>query len=347
MGDPHRGVGGVDTLAARAGRAVDVHPDVLLVDLHLVGRFDHRHHIHPGKAGLPAVLVVERGDADQAVGAVLAGQRPVRVRGLYHERGRLDAGLFGVGGVVDGRGVAVALRPAQVHPHQHLRPVGGVHPSGLGLDRDQRVPLVVVAGQQRPHLELVDLPAQPPGFRLHLDPGRRVVLGLSQLVQHLDVVQPAPQLGHPPDVALNMGQPAGHPLGGLRVVPQAGAAGPLFEVGRLPAERAKIEHGLDAGQRRGQLLELGGDVDGHGIAGYAAAPDRAVAAGVGMPWPPRPAGAANAVRPGLTGTDQIRPGHSPTSATAPARRQHRSRRWPPGTDPRCSYGGRRPAPGEP
>ena len=90
-----------------------------------------------GERGLAPRLVVERRDPHQPVHAVLAGQRAVGERRLHHERRRLDAGLLGVGRVEDLGRVVVALGPAQVHPHQHLGPVGGVGAAGAGVDRDR------------------------------------------------------------------------------------------------------------------------------------------------------------------------------------------------------------------
>ena len=52
---------------------------------------------------------------------------------------------------------------------QHLGPVGGVDAAGLGADRDQRLARVVLPGQQRADLELVD--ARAKGDDLGLDLG--------------------------------------------------------------------------------------------------------------------------------------------------------------------------------
>ena len=150
---PDRGVGGVHALAAGPAGPVHVDPDLVLGDVDVVGLLDHRHHVHAGERGLPAALVVVLGDADHPVRAVLAAQRAVGVGRVDRERGGLDPGLFGVGGVVDLGRVAVPLRPAQVHAQQVLRPVGGVRAAGLGVDRDQRLPGVVLAGQQGPDLQ--------------------------------------------------------------------------------------------------------------------------------------------------------------------------------------------------
>src|SRR5690606_22245981 len=145
VGDADRRVGGVHALAAGTGGAVDVDAELLLVDLDVVGLLDDRNDVHPGEGGLATALVVERADPDQAVGAVLTAQRAVRVGGLDREGGGLDAGLFGVRGLVDLRGVALALGPQQEHAQQHLRTVGGVDATGLGVDGHQRFALVVLA----------------------------------------------------------------------------------------------------------------------------------------------------------------------------------------------------------
>ena len=80
----------------------------------------------------------------------------VRVRHLDREGGRLEARLLGVGGVVDLGGVTVALGPAQVHPHQHLGEVGGVHPAGAGADGHHGLAGVVLPGEQGADLHLLD-----------------------------------------------------------------------------------------------------------------------------------------------------------------------------------------------
>ena len=112
----------------------------------------------------------------------LDGEVPERVRHVDLEGRRLEAGLLGVGGVHDLRRVAVALGPAQVHPHEHLGEVGGVDATGAGADRDDGLALVVLPRQQGADLELADVLLQ----------GREVALGLVErggvvlLLAHLD-----------------------------------------------------------------------------------------------------------------------------------------------------------------
>jgi hypothetical protein len=197
------------------------------------------------------------------VGALLHRQRAVGVGLLDGERGRLDAGLLGVGHVVDLGRVLVPLRPPQVHPHEHLGPVGGVHSPGLRPDRHERLAGVVLARQQRPHLELVDDGADAGQLALGLGGGGLVALLLGHLVHQGDVVEAAAQLLDPAQVALEVGEPGGDRLSGLDVVPEVRGRGLLFEVGDLVAHVVDPEHGLDGLQSRVQFVEYDGEVSGH------------------------------------------------------------------------------------
>ena len=108
-----------------------------------------------GREGrLAATLVVEGADAHEAVGAGLDAQRAVGVGGLDLEGRRLQARLFGVGGVHDLRRVAVTLGPAQVHAQEDLGEVGGVHAARAASDRNDGVALVVLTVQQRADFEV-------------------------------------------------------------------------------------------------------------------------------------------------------------------------------------------------
>ena len=184
VGDPDGGVGGVDALAARPARPEHVDPHLVLGDLDVVGLLDDGQDVDARERGLPAALVVVLGDAHHPVRAVLAAQRAVGVGRLDGEGGRLDPGLFRVGGVVDLGRVAVPLGPAQVDPPQPLGPVGRVGPAGLGVDGDQRLAGVVLARQQGPDLQLVDLVADRGQLAGRLLAGRLVVLALGQLEHH-------------------------------------------------------------------------------------------------------------------------------------------------------------------
>ena len=66
---------------------------------------------------------------------------------------------------------------------------------------------VVLAGQQGADLELGDRLGEVDELRLGLGQGVRVVLGLGELEQHGEVVDPATQRLDPVDLALHVGQP--------------------------------------------------------------------------------------------------------------------------------------------
>ena len=253
VGQADRRVGGVDALAARAAGAVDVDADLVVGDLDLVGLLDDGHHLDGGERRLPAALVVERADPDQPVGARLDGQRPVGVRRLDGEGGRLDAGLLGVGGVVDLGGVAVPLGPAQVHPHQHLGEVGGVDATGARADGDERLARVVLTGEQRAHLERLDGLAERNLVSACLGEGVFVVLRLCEFDQDGEVVEAGAQAGDAVVLGLQDGQAAGHPLRIGLVVPQVGHRDFFAQLGDLGPHPVEVEHGLDAAEDGAEL----------------------------------------------------------------------------------------------
>ena len=254
------------------GRAVDVDAQLLLVDLDVVGALHHRRHLDPGERGLPAALVVERRDADEPVGALLDRERAVGERGVHRERGRLDPGLLGVGGVVDVGAVAVPLGPAQVHPHQHLGEVGGVDPAGLGPDGDQRLALVVLARQQGAHLQRGDVLAQ-------LGP---LGVGVGDRARRRPRPRPARRApGRSSSRRRSSSSRRSSPWAcASRLVTFCAASGSFHrsgcpawsdEVGDLGAQRGQVGDRLDALQGAGELLQVGGGVGVHNAPGYAVA----------------------------------------------------------------------------
>ncbi len=220
----------------------------------------HRQHLDFGERRLAPALVVERADPHQPVGALLDRQRAVGERRVHRERRALDPGLFGVGGVEHLDGVLVLLGPADVHPHQHLGPVGGVHPAGAGADGDQRLALVVFAGQQGAHLERPRCrraaPCSSASASARASAAAAPLLLGSHLVEHRQVVEPPPQLLDPAQLALGVGQLAGHLLRVRLVVPQLGIGRLVLELLDAAAQTVDVEHPL----HRGQGGVEGGDV---------------------------------------------------------------------------------------
>jgi hypothetical protein len=65
----------------------------------------------------------------------------------------------------------VALRPLEVHPQQHVRPVGGLGPAGAGADREDRVLRVVLAAEQEQRALPLELRGQGRGLTLEVGLG--------------------------------------------------------------------------------------------------------------------------------------------------------------------------------
>jgi hypothetical protein len=125
----------------------------------------------------------------------------------------------------------VALRPAEVHPQEHLGPVGGLRAARTGADRQEGRPFVVGTGEQqrRPLAEEVELerggvPLElglelaVRGFEEQFDRGQQVVgAGIE--------VAPDGDLG-PETVGF-----AKDLLGGSAVVPEPGCLGQRLDLG--------------------------------------------------------------------------------------------------------------------
>jgi hypothetical protein len=230
----------------------------------VVGALDQRDDLDRGEAGLPAPLVVERADPDQPVGARLDVEVPERIRRLDLEGGRLEPGLLRVARVEDGRRVAVPLRPAQVHPHEHLGEVGRVDASGAGADGDDGLALVVLAREEGAHLELADVPLEGGQLTLGLRHGLRVatVLG-AHLDERLEVLDALVHPDDPLELGVGPRQLGRDPLGPLLVVPEVRDGGLLLQVGDLAAQPVEVGHLAHRVHRRAQGPDLLGIVDSH------------------------------------------------------------------------------------
>ena len=142
-------VGLVDVLAAGALGAEGVDPDLVPVELDLDVVVDLGQHLDQGERRLAPVLRVERADPDEAVDAALGAQPAVGAPAVDRHGHALEPGLLPFLLVEDLGLEAVALGPAQVHPQQHLGPVGRLGAAGAGADRQEGVAVVVLAGEQQ------------------------------------------------------------------------------------------------------------------------------------------------------------------------------------------------------
>src|SRR6185437_1189657 len=173
VGDPHSGVGLVDVLAAGAGGTVGVDPQVGLVDVDGDALLDQRADVDLGEAGVAAAGGVEWADPDQAVDAALGGEEAIGVLAAGDEGRRLEAGLLPRRGLRHLDVEAAPFGPAEVHAQEDLGPVLGVGAAGAGMDGDDGVARVVLAGEEARLFELrqsrLDRRQLPLEFVLDLD----------------------------------------------------------------------------------------------------------------------------------------------------------------------------------
>ena len=153
VGDAHRGVGGVDALAARAGGAEDVDTQIVRVDLD-VDVFGLGQDEHAGGAGVQPALRLGDGDALHAVHASLVLQPAEDARagslGPQRETDVLVAAEVAFGRVENLRRPPGPLGETQIHAQQIAGEEGRLLAALTGLDLQDRVFGVVrVARQQQ------------------------------------------------------------------------------------------------------------------------------------------------------------------------------------------------------
>jgi hypothetical protein len=135
----------------------------------------------------------------------------------------------------------VPLRPAEVHPEEHLRPVGRLGASGAGADREDRGTFVVLAGEEQLGALPIEVPGE--GLALAIALGRELlVAGLpDELAERLELggaaLEAAPQLDDGP---LGVGL-AEDPLGGSLVVPEARDRRQRFELAEVALPGGKVK----------------------------------------------------------------------------------------------------------
>src|SRR5205807_425256 len=143
------------------------------------------HDLDERERGVPAVVLVERRDAHQAVDAVLRSQQAVSPRPSHYEGGALQARLL-TARLVDDLGLETAsLGPLEVHAHQHLDPVLRLHPTLADRDGDDGVVVGVGVGEEKVELVRAQLVLDRRALLLDLRLELRIALG--QLVQLAEV----------------------------------------------------------------------------------------------------------------------------------------------------------------
>src|SRR5207245_3436451 len=125
------------------------------VDLGL--SLDLRRRVDEGERRLAALLEVEGRDPHQAMRAALVLQVPIGVLAVDRERRALEPGLFTGRALEDLRTEPAPLGPAEIHPDEHLGPVGRVGAADAGADREERRPIVVRTAELGFEARLLDL----------------------------------------------------------------------------------------------------------------------------------------------------------------------------------------------
>src|SRR6185312_13151883 len=121
--ETHSRLGLVHVLATGPARPHDLHPHIFLVDLDLDAVVDHRIDDDAGKGRMPARVRIEGRDAHKPMHAVFALEPAIGVVALDRDGRRLDAGALAFAFLDPIDLVAVLLRPAHIHAHQHAGPI--------------------------------------------------------------------------------------------------------------------------------------------------------------------------------------------------------------------------------
>jgi hypothetical protein len=135
----------------------------------------------------------------------------------------------------------MALGPAEVHPEQHLGPVGGLGATGAGADRQDRRSLVVLAVEEELRPLSTEVAFQRRAFPIELGAQLGVVGLLEELGGRLEIPGTGEEAVPEIDLGAEAVGLAKDLLGGALVVPEAGLAGQGLQIGkaRLPGRKVK------------------------------------------------------------------------------------------------------------
>ena len=144
------------------------------------------------------------------------------------------------------------FRPADIHAHQHLGPVGGVHPARAGTDGDHGRTVVILAVKQGLDFDV----GQVFGQLFQLAPSLLLAVLIlflhSQGVEGVDIVKALTGLGQAFVFGLAGGQVRRDPLSRFGVVPQPWGAGLFFQFRDFSAQGIqahRLGYGLVFGTR--------------------------------------------------------------------------------------------------
>ena len=147
----------------------------------------------------------------------------------------------------------MALRPAGIHPVEHLAPVLGFGAAGACLEGDQGIVAVVLTGEERFKTRLLHLLLQVFIAGLQLVEHRLVIFLNGHLADGHHVVPLGDHMGIALHLSLQLARALHHLLGGFLVVPEAGGLDLRLEPLMLLPASVQI-------QRIRQLVQLGTDI---------------------------------------------------------------------------------------
>jgi hypothetical protein len=195
---------------------------------------------------VPAGIGVERRDAHQPVHAVLALEPAIGVVALHLDGGRLDASFFAACFLQVFDLVAVLLGPARVHAQQHVGPVLALGAAGAGMDFQEAIEAVGLAGQQRLQLAPRHLGLEPLERRFSIGHDVGVVLNLAEL-DHADVILDlALDAAKRRQLLLQRRALLHQPAGALGIVPQIGIFGEVIQLGEAGARLVEVKDASSA-----------------------------------------------------------------------------------------------------
>ena len=152
--DPHRGIGLVDVLAPRAGRAERVDPDVRRIDVDVGDRIGLRHHGDRARGRVDAPLRLGFGHALHAVAARFELELRVGARPDDAQDDFLVAAELGRRFRDDLDPPAIALGVARVHPAEAAGEERRLVAARAGADFDEDIALVVRVLRQQHALQV-------------------------------------------------------------------------------------------------------------------------------------------------------------------------------------------------
>jgi hypothetical protein len=135
----------------------------------------------------------------------------------------------------------VALGPAEVHPEEHLGPVGRLGPAGAGADREDRSASVVLAREEEGGALAAEVALEL--GRRSVELGRQLGIAgfLDELEGRQEVVDAGLETTPELDLRAQVVRFAEDLLGAALVVPEPGLAGQRLQLGDTPLLRLEVK----------------------------------------------------------------------------------------------------------